>query len=166
MKALQELALLKQSYEYTWKSSRYSDYATFTAANGDTIAVEFERDSVRPQLNGWGLNFQRITPSGGSTSLMTGTGDAFRIFATVIAAVREFFQRQRPGYVAFSAIRYEPSRVRLYRRMFKSLQNVPGYSKHSDTVPGEHIFYLYLPKHEELIESFITNLKKQSEDEP
>ena len=50
---------------------------------------------------------------------ITGLGDEFEIFGTVLQAIRQFVNSKHPDLVAFSA--REPSRARLYRRLIPRL---------------------------------------------
>jgi hypothetical protein len=63
-----------------------------------------------------------------------GTGDARRVFATVIAIVKEEVNRTKPRKIYFTA--YEPSRIRLYDAFIKRLdRELPEY-KISDIDPA------------------------------
>lgn len=50
---------------------------------------------------------------------ITGTGNAFKVFATLTEIIREFVEQKQPEYITFSA--KEPSRQRLYNRWSKTL---------------------------------------------
>ena len=59
---------------------------------------------------------------------MTGKGDAPQVFATVIAIGEEFLADVKIRMVEFFADNEEPSRVKLYNRMVKTLaQRLPDY---------------------------------------
>jgi hypothetical protein len=49
----------------------------------------------------------------------TGTGDAPRIFATVVGAIHDYVSDREPDYIWFSAKENEISRIRLYDAMIK-----------------------------------------------
>lgn len=53
------------------------------------------------------------------TMYKTGFGDASRIFATVISAIKEYLKKHNPDYLFFTAD--EPSRQKLYVSMVKAL---------------------------------------------
>lgn len=75
----------------------------------------------------WDMEFHR----GGSQDI-TGEGDAFRIFATMISAVKQFVKMERPRTVSFTATK-EPeqgnsqSRAKLYDRMVDKFAASMGY---------------------------------------
>jgi hypothetical protein len=80
-------------------------------------------------LQQWEIIFSRIT-SGRSSTELTGEGDQMRIFATVIAAIKEFIKKENPKYMDFSAAKDDPklaakdktvlqSREKLYARFVK-----------------------------------------------
>jgi hypothetical protein len=80
----------------------------------------------------WDVNFYR----GGSTAL-TGEGDAPRVFASVLDAVKRFIKEHSPETLAFGASKSEldqktlsyrsGSRVKLYRKMVMRFAPTMGY---------------------------------------
>lgn len=64
---------------------------------------------------------------------LTGTGDAFRIFSTVVKILQDFIQREKPDEVVFESEESEPSRTKLYHRLVKHVRgHIPGYRGYAD----------------------------------
>ena len=91
----------------------------------------------------WDMEFHR----GGSQGV-TGEGDAYRIFATMLSAVKQFIQTEKPRIVSFQATKdVDPndanpeSRAKLYNRMVDKFANALGYNAsvddYGDTVEYE-----------------------------
>jgi len=53
-----------------------------------------------------------------------GTGNQGLVFSTVITGIKEFIKSKKPEYITFSA--EEPSRIKLYRRMSKTIGRAIG----------------------------------------
>ena len=81
----------------------------------------------------WDMEFYR-----GGTQDVTGEGDAFRIFATMMEAVRQFIRMEKPGAVSFTATKDVPegqdpeSRAKLYTRMVERFADSLGYNAYID----------------------------------
>tara|TARA_R110000868_G_scaffold143263_5_gene361230 strand:- start:3335 stop:3793 length:459 start_codon:yes stop_codon:yes gene_type:complete len=59
---------------------------------------------------------------------ITGTGDAFQIFATVIAILRGFIKLHTPQEIYFTGFSDEPSRLKLYTHLVGMTKSeLPGY---------------------------------------
>lgn len=66
------------------------------------------------------------------------TGNARRVFATVIEIAKKEIKRRKPNYIFFTAD--EPSRIRLYDAFIKRLdKELPSYEIKPDTRPGVYI---------------------------
>ncbi|MCX7593767.1 MAG: hypothetical protein N2235_08405 [Fischerella sp.] len=102
-----------QPYPTQWQ--KYSDgyNVYFEVANGDTVMIQFE-EWRGPDV--WLVAFKR-----GGSWLQTNTGDEFRIFATVIHAIKEFIQKVNPTYIAFISNKGEGSRSKLYQKIMQRL---------------------------------------------
>lgn len=84
------------------------------------LRVDFYNESERARQEAKGGDVD----TAGAT---LGTGDAFRVFSTVIEIVREYVERAAPGLIVFKG-RTDASRLRLYQRFAQSIGNVlPGY---------------------------------------
>ena len=109
---------------YKWKLVRTTTYNIeyrFTTDSGIVYVVGLGRIGNRTltQSKDWDLYFSisedSLTQLGKDDSNMfkiSGTGDQFRVFATVQDIVKDFIIKHAPDLIAFSAS--EPSRRRLY----------------------------------------------------
>jgi hypothetical protein len=95
----------------------------------------------------WDMEFHR----GGSQDV-TGEGDAFRIFATMLEAVKQFIQVEKPGIVSFRATKdVDPSeanpesRAKLYNRMVDKFAGKMGYTASMDDY-GDTVEYELVAK--------------------
>jgi hypothetical protein len=120
----QRFAALHGAQPYTWRG----DYATFQV--GETaFEVAFKGKSiVHPKykgITGFEVGFYRKQDKGAPWQYKpTGEGNAFAIFATVTAVVKDFLIRRKPSFIWFVAD--EDTRARLYNKLIQKLV-VPGY---------------------------------------
>lgn len=117
-------AALKDAQPFEWRG----DIATFEV-DGTKFEVQFKGKSINhPKyggIRGFEAGFYRKQDKGAPWQYKpTGEGNAFAIFATVTAIVKDFLTKRKPEYVWFVAD--EPQRERLYNRLLKKLV-VPGY---------------------------------------
>ncbi len=105
---------------YKWEVSdlnKYQDTYGFLSDNGKYYVVSI--------VKGEDHNLLTFETEQGEMA-MTGKGDAFKVFATVLDIVKKNKHiKSRP--LEFEAAKSEPSRVRLYHRMAKQLQKVLGF---------------------------------------
>ena len=74
------------------------------------------------------VGFFDATDDKNPTIDMTGKGDAFRIFATVGAIVKDYIAKNNPDVLTFSGKTRDPSRIRLYDLIAKNIgKYLPGY---------------------------------------
>ena len=116
----------------------------FDLPDGGDITVFFERHEWSEDENTWNIKFQRTHPKRPHASLgETGEGDAMRIFATVIAIIKEFVKKEKPQELNFAAHKPEwmddlphdhpkksaelTSREKLYKRLVKRYAGQMGY---------------------------------------
>ena len=76
---------------------------------------------------------------------LTGEGDAFRIFATVLAIIKKEKKNIKShGSFRFASDSFEGSRVRLYKIMAKKLKSLLGYKKlENKKSSGQVVFYFF-----------------------
>lgn len=87
---------------YTFVTKQDIDYTVTFSSKGGVTEVVF--------------NAVQVTPHGTTSTVdITNTGDANRVFATVIEIVKAFLAKRKPSYIRFGAKSTEPSRVKLYR---------------------------------------------------
>lgn len=125
-----EVAVLAESFNqpYPVKVTRSPDGDDYDAGvklpDGTNMEILFtEHGGI------WDMEFHR----GGSQDL-TGAGDAFRVFATMMEAVKQFIRMENPSVVSFTATKDVPdgqdpeSRAKLYTRMVERFADSLGYS--------------------------------------
>ena len=86
------------------------------------IQIDYEPDYKIAIWNFWVDDNQKIT----------GKGDAFRVFATAIAALRQFVQSKKPDIVAFMGDDGDPSRIKMYDRLVPWLISQGGLASYDD----------------------------------
>ena len=144
------------SYTCTRKDNKICKFRTDL---GHTVIVTFvnrKKISGEPVEGEYHVGFARTSEKhpGGSTDI-TGDGDAFRIFATVMNIMAEFVQEVKPNVIRFSASKLHlenednrgwrevESRVKLYDRMIKTFAGKYGYRLSPWTEDeGEEKFYV------------------------
>lgn len=127
--------LMDQPYRFmTLGSLRGKAKYAFETDAGNVYIV----DIVYPEGEatvGFGLKDLKST---GRLDKVQGTGDAMRVFSTVIAIVKQFVDKAQLPKIHFDAASNEPSRVKLYQRMAMSADRVlPDYTFVGQE-PGEH----------------------------
>jgi GNAT superfamily N-acetyltransferase len=96
----------------------FKDQAIARDSKGREIFIEFTRT---PSWETAKVTFAR----GESGFDLTGAGDEMRVFATVVAAIREWAAQHEPGMIYFSVENSDLNRrAQLYQRMIRAL--VPG----------------------------------------
>lgn len=139
-------ALDSQPYQYEEISSTHHDYigsrsqyiftteynlpyiVTIFKYPGDRIRIEFKSKKETSDFRGFGV---------------TGTGDARKVFATVIDIVKKYVGEHHPANITFTAS--EPSRIRLYDAFLKRLdRELPDYEGKSGPGPVSDDTYFYL----------------------
>ena len=122
----------------------------FDLPDGGDITVFFEKHEWSDDESSWSTKFQRTHPSRPHGSLdVTGEGDAMRIFATVIAIIKEFIKKEKPQELNFAAHKPEwmtdlphghpdkkkemTSREKLYKRLVQRYAGRMGYKYTTQT---------------------------------
>lgn len=112
------------------ESSSMKDSYEFTTTGGISINVNvfkiqnFRQAGVDIEGTGIGFDFQN-TKFQGDKEGITGTGDEFEIFSTVLTIIKKALLEHDPELVAFGA--HEGSRQKLYDRMIKLMQRKYSY---------------------------------------
>jgi opacity protein-like surface antigen len=113
---------LDQPYRIKWERSPFGDLdAIATLEDGSNLLIMFNNEADQ-----WRVEFYR-----GDRQDITGEGDAQRIFATVLKAIREFIRRKKPTSIVFGSVKeIDPrgSRTRLYDRMVQRYATDLGYT--------------------------------------
>jgi len=124
---------LDQPYALQWSKGDYGDVdALAKLPDGTYLTIMFERPEG-PKSNLWHVQFDRD-----NSQEITGKGDAQRIFATVLSAIKVFVKKRRPRMVYFSAVKsldFKRTRTRLYDRLVQHYATQLGYK----IIREEHI---------------------------
>ena len=147
-----QLALFDKPYKYKWKGSLREFFTTtqkkynvavilgtFTTTDKQRAFVEFTSRRWTATMN-TGVHVEGFNVSlgfdVGDSIELTGKGDAYRIFATVMAMLREFIAAdvdKSIGEIEFYARKNKTiSRARLYRRMVKKYAKDIGFKADID----------------------------------
>jgi hypothetical protein len=111
----------RASWHYT-KIDKNQVEATFTIGE-NTHIVGFGIVDVSEEGDTWEVAFDTNRQFD-----MTGTGNAYTVFATVANVILDFVKRAKPYRIEFSAEKNEGSRVTVYRKMAKQLASKIGYN--------------------------------------
>lgn len=123
---------------YKLNPSQYSPGADqwSTTAKTPTHTISFTADAIYEETGpgaAWEFEFGTIR---GSTPKfdVTGEGDAQRVFATALAALKMFIQDVQPGTIRFTADKgkYGSSRTKLYQRMVQKYASQFGFKPYVD----------------------------------
>ncbi len=116
-------------YPYKWENEEndYGDWDAVTRLpDGTPLHIMFSYDNDDNSVT---LSFFR-----NNTQDVTGEGDAFRIFATVMAALNEYNKKIKPRIIYFTASKDDDdeagteSRTKLYNRMVAKYASQMGYN--------------------------------------
>lgn len=122
---------LNQPYPYTITKDRDNFMATATTDSGAKLEIAFDALIMHhvDQIDGYSVEFAVDEQQG-----ITGSGDPYRIFATVSKAVQQVVTNLKPGILKFSAqkptssnAQVTTSREKLYDRMAGMLAKKHGY---------------------------------------
>lgn len=115
--------LFDKPYSVEWlKDSKQVNIirAQFTTDSGSTVRVTFtQRENLVNILFGTSYVDPELRRTVSSFSI-SGTGDAPRIFATILSSIETYCKNYDPDYIFFSA--HESSRVKLYNTMIRILR--------------------------------------------
>lgn len=111
--------IFNQQYPYKWLTQDESSWLGHFATKHNEIFVEFK--------NIFDMEYDLSFTTGGGSANLTGDGDPFKIFVTLIAMMRDFSNQVNPDTITFTASKEDSgngmSRIKLYRKMLKSLAN-------------------------------------------
>ena len=117
-------------YDIQWSQGDHGDYDAYTELDDGTgLEIAF----LDQQHNSWMVDFFRD-----NSTEITGEGDAYRVFATVLTAIREFIIKQKPAKINFSAEKQDDprgSRASLYDRMIQRYITGTGYTLTKQNYP-------------------------------
>ena len=141
---------LDNPYPITWARGDFDDYdATAKLDDGTPLNIMFNFNDL---LNTWIVLFDRD-----NTYEITNTGDASRIFATVVAATREFIAQEHPDRLSFHAEKNELSRIKLYNKLVQRYAEPWGYD--AEIWNRDNVIIYNLDKKQDLGENFADGKK-------
>jgi len=137
-------------YKSKWENSEYGDVDLLTKLpDGTNLSIMFNHEGD----DEWQVEFYR-----NNSQALTGEGDAHRIFATVITAIKKFVKKHKPQLVRFSASReVEPgqssqSRAKLYDRIVERYAHAWGYDVYQED-HGDQVTYELTQSNNDLAEN-------------
>jgi len=117
-----------QPYPFKWEVYGEAYDALVKLDDGSNLEININPEYDEEGNEEWHVDFWRSSSIG-----VTGEGDAFRIFATVMAAMQDFIKREKPRRIVFTASKeVEPgqnseSRTDLYQRMVDRYARAWGF---------------------------------------
>lgn len=129
-----------QPYPLQWERSEYGDVdANAKLPDGNYLNIMFNSEGD----DEWQVEFHR-----NNSQEVTGEGDAQRIFATVLAAIQQFIQKEQPWRIIFSASKdnwekqqqNSESRAKLYNRLVQRYARAWGYDEYAED-HGDQVTY-------------------------
>jgi hypothetical protein len=127
-------------YAVDWEHDIRSHDALVTLPDGTDLTIMFTLDDSRTDT--WEVEFHR-----GLSQDITGQGDAYRVFATVLDAMQQFIDTRKPNVLQFTATNTDDSgeenlsRSKLYTRLVDRYARKWGYNVDTAADWGEKIFY-------------------------
>ena len=135
-----------QPYPIVWNQGEYGDVDGFTTlADGSRLELLFNLEDKESKQ--WMFQFYRDDRDD-----VSGQGDAQRVFATVLSALKIFLRRRRPNMLHFSASREvdsgqkAQSRSNLYTRLMQRYAPTWGYNVEIYDDGGRRVDYVLTPK--------------------
>lgn len=141
-----------QPYPWTWTMSGKNRGLWIAEFNDVEVAINLLNAGL------WEMSFER-----NGSQAVTGEGDQFKIFSTVIDIAKDFVRQMQPERFNFSAHK-DPdeatsSRPKLYSAMIKRFASGLGYDSKEKT-SDDFVFYTLTKKQDESVaEAFDTNIK-------
>jgi hypothetical protein len=133
------LEAFDQPYGFKWEHGDYGDYDALTRLpDGTNLSIMFSHEDDEWQVEFYRNNSQDVT----------GAGDAQRVFATVLEAIRQFIEMEDPERVRFSAAKdIEPgqkslSRSNLYSSLVQRYARTWGYSAEENDFGNRTVYSL------------------------
>lgn len=112
--------LFDNPYQTKWvKKTANNTDAVFSTSDGTKITVSFNNTDNMTTIGFEAEYYDKVADQTIITFLATGRGDAPRIFATIISAIKKFTTEKKPDYLFFTSL--EPSRTKLYNTMVRML---------------------------------------------
>jgi hypothetical protein len=118
-----------QPYKLKWYPGDWDEVTAYAdMPDGDDLTIMFNNDENEEGEEAWSVEFYR-----NDSQEVTGEGDAQRIFATVLVAIKTFIKKYKPNRLIFSASKEvgpgqkSQSRANLYDRLVQRYAKAMGY---------------------------------------
>lgn len=126
---------------YPWKWTEKKDWGWAAKFKDVTVTV-----ATDPTESAWEVKFSR-----NYSMEITGGGDQFGIFATVLDIMRDFVQKMNPRVITFSAEKEDQrtksnSRPKLYSAMVRKFANQNGYDSKEKSQYDDYVDYVLIKK--------------------
>jgi 5'-nucleotidase len=134
----------------------------FQTDSGTRMMVGMSLDRLSDGDYGVDMSFADQSDAAAPTIGITGKGDAFRIFATVVAIIKEYFAKTKFNIrqVTFKGKSEEPSRIKLYDRLAQQLPKIiPGFRFKGAGSDGVDKVYYFERTTEESLEETLKKVK-------
>lgn len=124
-------------YKLKWERGMHGDWDAGTILDdGGHLVIMFNNEYKKS----WMVEFWRNSDQG-----ITNEGDALRIFATVLTAIKQFIQKKKPQSLFFSSIKKDDpkgSRTKLYDRLIQRYIGDLGYTIRREEHSGQVAYKL------------------------
>lgn len=118
--------IMNKPYDYKWTHrGRTLHIAEFETESGTKYSVGYNdmNASDDPDWRFWEVQFHNLNQK--DAAAISGTGDEFRVFATVMAATQDIIKKTHPVVLYFTA--KEKSRVSLYKKLISRYAKQWGF---------------------------------------
>lgn len=126
-----------QPYPLKWEKSHFGDWdALAKLEDGTYLSIMFNNEYKK----NWMVEFYR-----NNSQEVTGEGDAQRVFATVLTAIKQFIIKKKPNSIFFSAVKSDDptgSRTKLYDRLVQRYAAELGYGVQRTEHTGQTAYKL------------------------
>lgn len=129
---------LNQPAPWRWVNKSFNEYEAYASIDTeDDLSIGFTEEYEEQ----WEISFARENHGGYLTSIATGQGSEFKVFATVVDVVNSWWNEissdgYRPAVIHFSANKSagdSPRRAKLYARFAQKFAEQIGYHMHVNT---------------------------------
>ena len=137
--------------EFSVDSHSYHVYFKLELPVTDAAMDAYDMEDMEDIMSGleeqpaYGIEFELVDETGkGGRSDITGTGNEYTVFSTVLALTAEVIQSKNPVELHF--ISMEKSRTKLYNRLVKTLASKYGYVDFSKDIGARTGMYVLVRK--------------------
>lgn len=135
--------ILSSPYEYTGARRNEEQYCASFKAGDRMIHVDLYK--LPRAGEHWELTFEERKEGQPGSLGITGSGDEFKVFSTVVEIVKKFITTNPVDSLTFTAEKTQGNRSRLYQRMVDRLL-MPGWVKEVDKSSSDYRTYFTIKK--------------------